>query len=96
MQARAKGGSDDIGNLITSCRECNIGKRTTDVIAPTKEPISSCHICEGDLYEGDDYEGWDTDDICRGCVEVIHAECNARHAAENAEINAWIAARGAR
>lgn len=94
--ARANGGSDDIGNLLTSCRECNIGKRTTAVIAPPKKPISSCHICEWDIFEGDDYEGWDTDDICRGCINVVHAESDARLAAENAEINAWIVARGVR
>ena len=44
--ARAKGGSDDLGNLITSCRECNIGKRTTDVI----EPEISCTWCDPETY----------------------------------------------
>jgi hypothetical protein len=63
---------------------------------PTQAPISSCHICESAIYENDDYEGWDTDDICRSCVDVFHAESDARLATENAEINAWIAARGTR
>lgn len=30
--ARARGGADDIGDLITSCRDCNIGKRTIAVV----------------------------------------------------------------
>lgn len=29
---RSEGGNDDMGNLITSCRECNHGKYTTEII----------------------------------------------------------------
>lgn len=37
--AKANGGSDDMGNLITSCQECNLGKSDTPIeitIAPLK------------------------------------------------------------
>jgi len=35
---RSKNGSDDIGNLITSCRECNRGKSNIEVITTDENP----------------------------------------------------------
>lgn len=69
--ARANGGGDDPGNLITSCRECNIGKRTVDVIDEPREPMFVCTGCDAYLYEGDDLEGWDKDTFCRSCANMF-------------------------
>jgi len=78
--ARANGGSDDVGNLITACRECNIGKRTTDVVPPKTDPLFICDGCGIDLYQEDDFEGWDSDTFCRKCVEEWWAVADAnRH-----------------
>jgi len=49
---RSKGGSDDIGNLITSCRECNRGKSNIRLISeiptpdPNKRSIAFHKLCE--------------------------------------------------
>lgn len=37
---RAEGGTDDLGNLITSCSTCNLGKGTHQLVA-----VTPCHFC---------------------------------------------------
>lgn len=87
--ARANGGGDAMDNLITACRECNIGKGTQDVINHTeKSPILSAVLrriwkgkwpvtrrCDncGIVASKDEIEGWDSDTYCLDCAEKLWA-----------------------
>src|SRR5258708_27887438 len=72
--AKAKGGKDELGNFITACRECNIGKRTTDVIDEGRDFAYLCSGCGVGISLGDDFEGWDSDTFCRSCIDAFHIE----------------------
>jgi|SRR5208282_58735 len=84
---RKRGGPDEIENLITSCFQCNRGKRTTAVIPETAkinyaalpslwENVWECDLCgitktQDEFPEG--WEGWDNIDLCGVCVAAHHA-----------------------
>ena len=71
--ARANGGGDELGNYITSCRTCNIGKGTVQVMEHESEPQFRCASCGIAIYLGQDFEGWDNDTFCGKCAAAIVA-----------------------
>jgi ribosomal protein L37E len=47
----SKGGKTDLGNLITSCKECNRGKSDIEVISCLKPAeISNIQKCDGMMF----------------------------------------------
>lgn len=41
---RARGGSSDVANLVTACRQCNLGKGTLDVNAAEQLAAVICEL----------------------------------------------------
>lgn len=82
--AKANGGMDDMDNLITACRTCNIGKGTQDAFTQYSSPADHERLkgipkrmrsmwvvtgrCDGCRRVTDDVEAWDGTHICIDCA----------------------------
>ncbi len=49
-QAKSRGGSDELGNLVTACASCNLGKGTGSIFSDVQSVIDLygdfCHHCQ--------------------------------------------------